>query len=96
MSIELCVQSQYLDITAVSTQIIKLYPNPANDQITIKGEEVINSYHVFTLRGELVLANQNIAVSRINLSIADLQSGIYFVQTQSNNGVRTITKLIKE
>ena len=68
---------------------IKVYPNPANDYLTI---ESINSQvlELYSVQGELI-ERMTIGSGVTNISIANLSSGVYCLKTQSG----CANKLIK-
>jgi len=62
---------------------IKLFPNPANELITIEADDAINRVSFYNMLGELVLVNE----STNNISVADLSNGTYFVKVALNDAV---------
>ncbi len=73
---------------------INVYPNPANDKLNIDlmGADV-NSITVSDISGR-VLMNQNVSSNEtvVNMSVAELAAGMYFVQLHS--GAEVVTKKI--
>ena len=69
---------------------LSLYPNPANSIINIETAETIISVQVFNTIGELV-QKETLPV----FSIAQLQSGFYFVSIKTEKGV-VIKRVMKE
>ena len=89
------------NIVKKENQLMKLFPNPAKNSITItypfKNENYIVS--ISNLLGETVFTKQTegLANNHIDLNIEELNSGYYVLQVKSNNGaVLAKTKLIKE
>ena len=78
-----------------TTSDVKLFPNPTNGEFTI---ELPNGYNkaiqVLDVTGRLVLVN-NTAEDKINLNLANLSNGIYYVKVVSNNSTEVL-KVIKE
>lgn len=74
-----------------------LYPNPANDQVTIVLDENVKADEVvlYNMTGQIVLS-QKISESQTTLSVRNLQSGIYFVAVRNGNNVIGIQKIVKE
>jgi hypothetical protein len=64
---------------------IKLYPNPAKDQLNIEfpADIQINQIQVFNINGSLI--QQTRAVKNVDIRI--LTKGVYFVEKQTNKGV---------
>ncbi|MCW8982019.1 MAG: T9SS type A sorting domain-containing protein [Altibacter sp.] len=75
----------------------KLYPNPANQEITLSITEALETdLRVFDTSGKLVLFLSNVWVDRnYTLNVSTLQSGLYFIRINSEKGTVT-KKFIKE
>lgn len=75
----------------MSSATISVYPNPANDIVTISSSDIaLNNVEMTDLNGRVV-KNLNLGgVSNSEISISDLATGIYLLKINSNND--TITK----
>ncbi|MDB4106956.1 lamin tail domain-containing protein [Bacteroidia bacterium] len=64
----------------------RVYPNPANNNITVIGSEKWNSYEVFSVLGVKVASGD---LNNNNLSVGGLVEGTYFLQLKADekNGV---------
>lgn len=75
-------------ITASSeliTMEVDVYPNPADDQITINAENEITSAALFDMNGRMMKHwNQN-DLKEKSISIHDLLPGLYFLRVSSND-----------
>ena len=84
----------YSIVTGVENELasskISVYPNPANDKITITGAD-IKSVEIANLNGETVLTS-----TASNINISDLASGIYVVKIADNKSNVTTQKLVVE
>jgi len=76
-----------------SLQLI-LYPNPANEFITIQAQEPFKDIKVFSLHGQLLASYLGSGTNQI-IPISDLKAGIYFVHVETESAQK-IVKLIKE
>lgn len=81
-----------------NNNLISLYPNPANDFISIdfsvsEAMDNITMYVVNTV-GEIVLIKKGI-LSNTTLHTGNLAGGVYFIQVESKSGT-TIKKFIKQ
>lgn len=81
-------QSDNTAVNESNIQNIKVYPNPAKDQITISGIET-SDIEIFDITGRLVLKQQITEDQQIDVS--NLSKGMYFIK----NNQHTI-KFIKE
>ena len=71
-----------------------VYPNPAKDSITIKGNEgtSFNSVSICDLNGRTILTKQFSGASDAQIDIAGLSAGMYIMTASSDKG--TVTKKI--
>ena len=101
-SIEICDGTATFSTNDVvnEQEAFKIYPNPANEQITLAftANSVQKSdISIFDISGKLVKSfkiDQEPSTT-INLNVADLSTGVYFVKTQSESGTQ-VEKLIIE
>ncbi|MBN1116529.1 MAG: endo-1,4-beta-xylanase [Bacteroidales bacterium] len=85
--------SNYTSIIQSLSDKIKIFPNPASNQITITSDEFINEVLVFDMTGKcMVHENLGSTVKSYNLSV-ELESGLYYVEVKGNSG-SDLTKLI--
>lgn len=79
----------------ISNKSFSVYPNPVNDNFTIENTNniVINSLTLIDINGRTVKTLNNTSLE--NISISELNSGIYFLNIATENGVAT-KKIIKE
>lgn len=69
---------------------IKIYPNPATNELNIQADENISSIKLYTVSGALVKEINNPGTTPINL--ANINKGVYFVEITTNN--KTLYKKI--
>ncbi len=84
------------NLNHINNSNIKLFPNPANDFITIQNNEKDNAnfeYKIVDLIGRIVLRGKSNFNENIN--IGSMKNGNYFIQIQAKNNEKTILKLIK-
>ncbi|MEO9531626.1 MAG: T9SS type A sorting domain-containing protein [Crocinitomicaceae bacterium] len=74
---------------AVNNLKIEVFPNPVENFVTIKGEEIIN-VQILDLAGNVLV---NTASDQINLT--SLDSGVYFVKVKNSSGGSMTKKFIK-
>jgi len=73
-----------------------IFPNPVNDifNITSKNGTAIESIQVLDINGRIVNQINNSSSDTVQLNVANLNAGVYFVKVQSELGVGT-TRIIK-
>lgn len=78
---------------------VKLYPNPANDMLYIRSEQLAHAKYdvrILDVSGKEILHTIQNAdpYSTVSISLKSLKSGIYFIRMEGNNQkiVRTFTK----
>ena len=90
----------YTDINtyALGGNKILLFPNPANDKITIsidKTDAINNSeVAIYDIQGRL-LYNQSIVNANVEVNISAFAKGMYIVKVSNNNKI-TASKFVKE
>jgi polyhydroxybutyrate depolymerase len=79
----------------LSQEIVKVFPNPVNDILNIAIEnEDIEQITLFDTMGKTIQNWQTPNTSVFSLSMKHLNTGVYFLQVETNNGV-TVQKVIK-
>jgi len=77
-------------------EIVSLYPNPANDFINITGlSDKLQSIVIYGISGALIREIPSPATTK-SIDITALQSGMYFLSIQTENGGHTTKKFIKQ
>ena len=71
---------------------VEIYPNPAQDRITINASEAITRYSILDQQGRLI-ASDIANMHQIELDRGGLSSGTYFIQLETAQG-RTTRKLV--
>ena len=73
--------------------MVNLYPNPASEQVSF----VLDSdaqVSVFDMTGRKV-SEMNVAAGNAQLSVSELESGVYFVNFRYANGSTAVSKFVK-
>jgi hypothetical protein len=81
------------DISSVSLNGIKFYPNPVVDNLTIDSPVNISSVIVTNIVGEIVYYERPVSKLQITISTLELGPGLYYV-TVNNDSSGTTTKLV--
>ena len=67
---------------------LNIFPNPANDNITIINSNFINDQKlsIYNIQGQLLI-QQPMLQARTNINISALPVGMYYIEINTNNGV---------
>jgi len=76
-----------------ASEKLSVYPNPAQNSITVSQKEAIQQIQIVTLSGKEVL-NFNTNSSRVSLNVSGLNRGVYLVKAVSKNKVSAVHKLV--
>jgi hypothetical protein len=71
-----------------SASSIKVYPNPFNNNITIKNNSPISKINLYDVRGQQLL-NLDCNSSEINMDTSKFQAGIYFIKVNTDGKSET-------
>lgn len=82
----------------VLPQTISIFPNPANSTITISlsGDEYVINLKIYSIQNQLVKSlNDKLKSKKLDVDLSDIESGVYYVQVESNLGLH-MCKIIKK
>ncbi|MFZ6051831.1 lamin tail domain-containing protein [Halocola ammonii] len=85
-SAEITVTNQSIGIEENAQVELSVYPNPAQNFITVKASENVNFIQVINLRGKTVL---EAPVAGEKVDVSKLQEGVYLLKAFSNGNVST-------
>jgi hypothetical protein len=74
---------------------LRIYPSPAQESITIVGDNAINSYEITDLMGRTVRAESQFHTKSNIINIENLTPHIYLIKFYFEDGTSTIRKIIK-
>jgi cytochrome c peroxidase len=72
---------------------IQIYPNPANNNVSIVLPNGESDLHIYNINGQLILSKK--VISQLQLDISSLEKGIYFFSFQSGKQQKNIRKFVK-
>lgn len=83
---------------AENTNNFDLFPNPANEQVTIRTSDsgTINGVHFYDLSGNCVKQHNTDLSGNFVIATDDLEAGVYFIELLQTDGVAQTTKLVIE
>ncbi|HRP90487.1 MAG TPA: serine hydrolase [Edaphocola sp.] len=76
-------------------KFVQLFPNPSNEIINIKSDELISNVVIIDVHGRVVKTLYPLTQG-ISISIKDLANGLYIVKVSMTNGIVWTRKLMKE
>ena len=80
-----------IDGYAIQTLV---YPNPAQDQVTVKSNTFINNLQVFNNMGQMVFAT-NVNGEETVINTSNYNAGIYFIKINTTEGSQNVKLIIK-
>jgi len=82
-------------IAAAAQNVFSVYPNPANDEISISFvREAHSSIALRNVTGEVLFSAENYSL-QTKIDASNLPKGIYFVEVKQDNGKITTQKVVK-
>ena len=98
-----CFDSVATSITIIPSSIkplpnndkLEIYPNPIGNRFYVALDKQINSIVIYDIQGKEVWRRESISTSKIDISVPNLESGVYFIVVWSNNQ-KWVRKLVKE
>jgi hypothetical protein len=81
------------DVVHFGASEIKVYPNPAQDMITVSGINTIEKISICSVGGREVLSLNRIQSKEKIVGTDNLPQGIYLIKVTDNTGTTSVTKL---
>lgn len=82
-------------VDELSQNNFSFYPNPTTNLLNIKAENNLDQVSITDMSGRTIKNINNYNTKQAKIDVADLTSGIYFIQVVSN-GVPQVQKFIKQ
>ena len=83
----------WLSVSEDPVLTFSVYPNPANDVLSIAGASAFDSYSVFDISGRMVDTG---ALTTNQIGIAGLETGIYVIRITNSDGGMSEQKFVKK
>ena len=77
-------------ISSHANHFLNIFPNPAQDLVTVKSSVEITSIEVFNYLGQTIYRNSNSPGMEWKMKVSDFQQGIYFFRIKTGNMERTL------
>ena len=68
------------------SELIKIYPVPAANILTVVTKDMINSFNIFDLSGKVLMTNTTVSDKVMNIPVYDLNKGSYILQVETSKG----------
>jgi len=88
-----------LSVGDTSINSVKMYPNPAKNNLTfdvLESSNQLSSINIHDIQGKLIQSHSDFNSQLITISTKSLNSGVYIVEILNTNGNKSIRKLIVE
>ena len=85
--------------TSFESTDLLIFPNPANTTIQIQLQnksEMIDLITITDVLGKTIRTIKGASSNQLNVDVADLSQGVYFVEISTQNNLKQVKKLIKE
>ncbi len=73
----------------LEAQTLKLYPNPASDQLYIESDQGISQVTVLNIVGSVVMDQSFMNNERVELNISSLRTGVYMIRVDNGDEITT-------
>ena len=83
------------DLSSTNLEGVSIYPNPTASILNIKMNQDNSEVSLVDVNGRVVLSQKFAEATTAVFNVADLASGVYFVQIVSNGTIETM-KIVKE
>ena len=97
-STALKIDNIWAEISSIFTQpnefTYSMYPNPVVTMLNINNTNDVSKVNIYDVNGRLVQTMDVFAQQNITLNVAELQTGVYFVNVYNKTGVQT-AKFVK-
>jgi hypothetical protein len=87
-----CVIIDYMKVSEMSLESIKLYPNPTRDNVTVTMSSASASIEIIDAQGKLLRATQVVNGDKIDLSTYETGMYIFKIKTENGTTIHRISK----
>jgi hypothetical protein len=78
-----------------NTESLSVYPNPANDNVTVTMEQPMESLTIYNALGQEVKHINNIQSTKLTIPVNNLDKGVYVIEGRNASGSITISRFMK-
>ena len=90
------ISTEYLSVNQNSINSISIYPNPADNFIYIKYQNILpESYKIFDLNGRLINSKIINNENDLEINVGNFEKGLYFISISSGENTDNLKFLVK-
>ena len=90
------ISTEYLSVNQNSINSISIYPNPADNFIYIRYQNILpDSYKIFDLNGRLVNSKIIDNEDDLEINVGSFERGLYFISISSGENMDNLKFLVK-
>ncbi|MDX1350589.1 MAG: T9SS type A sorting domain-containing protein [Putridiphycobacter sp.] len=93
---DLTITGDYAAVEENTLTTVSAYPNPATDVLNITTNEPVSTVKIMTMDGKVVVENNSVNDSFINLDVNDLEAGMYVYEVATADGKVSRDTFIKQ
>jgi hypothetical protein len=88
-----CFEPYPIGISENKLQALQIFPNPAKNALTVRSEEAVIEYKIFSSLGQIV-GGDDVNSMSFSFNVSNYQQGMYFLHLKTKDGV-VIKKILK-
>jgi hypothetical protein len=84
------INISYENTTAINTSYkneVSIFPNPANNNLTVSSSKIISELAVYDIMGKQVLSNKKVNSNTVNINTSKLSKGYYSVSLKQGEEI---------
>ncbi|HKK62050.1 MAG TPA: T9SS type A sorting domain-containing protein, partial [Bacteroidales bacterium] len=85
-----------IEQTSINSDQLKVYPNPAQNVLNLKGTSELKSAVVYDATGRLIMQVELDNTLHAEMNISTLKNGLYLIEVSSVKGASKTTRFIKK
>lgn len=94
-TLTISLEDVVLGINEVASNQTVLFPNPANDKVTISNATNLETVTIYNVLGAEVMQLGNINSNSTQMDLSSLPSGVYLVKVQNDAKNESVKRLVK-
>ena len=68
---------------------VSIFPNPANNNLTVSSSKIISELAVYDIMGKQVLSNKKVNSNTVNINTSKLSKGYYSISLKQGQEILT-------